>query len=318
LLCDRALLGAYARNQAAVSRRMVDEAGAEVFGANAARPARRWWALAAAATAAAAGAVAVVVWWAPGRDAALSLAGLARARSGELAAGEISRAPLDAVKPASGAAAGSAPQGSEARADAASDVAAARPTLLRTQEAAWRELAREWKVDLPPQGAACPALARQEHFCFARSMNLPLIRQLGRPGIVTLDARSSAPSFALLVGLTDRAATLRAAGVEQTVTLVALAARWQGDFATLWHAPQGYTGRTADLDRGPAFDWAASQLGRATGAASAHAASAPVRDRIRTFQVAQGLPVTGALSPMTFMQLNRAAGIDEPRLRVQP
>ncbi|HET6829669.1 MAG TPA: peptidoglycan-binding protein, partial [Ramlibacter sp.] len=38
----------------------------------------------------------------------------------------------------------------------------------------------------------------------------------------------------------------------------------------------------------------------------------------RSFQMAQGLPVDGAAGPMTYMQLNRVAGIDEPRLRKAP
>ena len=81
--------------------------------------------------------------------------------------------------------------------------------------------------------------------CFSRNLNLALIRELGRPGILTLDADSGAPSYAVLTGLTRDSATLRAAGTEQKVTLVALAARWQGSFATLWQAPPGYTGRPA-------------------------------------------------------------------------
>mgnify|MGYP000665026431 CR=1 FL=1 len=119
--------------------------------------------------------------------------------------------------------------------------------------------------------------------------------------------------------LTDAdSATLRAGGVEQTVTLRALAARWRGDFATLWRVPPGYTGRLVDNERGPVVTWTARQLAagepglRHEGVAT-HAWQ--LRGRLRHFQLAQGLPVTGMLNPLTFMQLNRAAGVDEPRLR---
>ena len=40
--------------------------------------------------------------------------------------------------------------------------------------------------------------------------------------------------------------------------------------------------------------------------------------QLRAFQLAQGLPADGMPGPMTFMQLNRAAGVDEPRLRTEP
>ena len=40
--------------------------------------------------------------------------------------------------------------------------------------------------------------------------------------------------------------------------------------------------------------------------------------RVLAFQLAQGLPADGRPGPMTFMQLNRAAGVDEPRLQTAP
>ncbi|MFD0666158.1 peptidoglycan-binding protein, partial [Ramlibacter sp. MAHUQ-53] len=194
--------------------------------------------------------------------------------------------------------------------------------LLRDHAVAWRELAREWRADLPAQGDPCAGVAAEQLRCFTLpGASLGLIRQLGRPGIVTLDAATGRPAYALLVGLTDDSATLRAGGVEQTVTLRALATRWQGGWSTLWRGPPGYSGRAADLDEGPVVTWASSQLARGEPGGRAEAVvtqERALRGRLRTFQVAQGLPATGRLDPLTFMQLNRAAGIDEPRLRTQP
>jgi general secretion pathway protein A len=39
-----------------------------------------------------------------------------------------------------------------------------------------------------------------------------------------------------------------------------------------------------------------------------------MKARLRAFQLAHGLPADGQPGPMTFMQLNRAGGADEPRL----
>ncbi|MEO7642027.1 MAG: peptidoglycan-binding domain-containing protein, partial [Ramlibacter sp.] len=55
--------------------------------------------------------------------------------------------------------------------------------------------------------------------------------------------------------------------------------------------------------------------GAPAGSGATEAALAP---RVRAFQVAQGLPADGRPGPMTFMQLNRVAGVDEPRLRTEP
>lgn len=43
-----------------------------------------------------------------------------------------------------------------------------------------------------------------------------------------------------------------------------------------------------------------------------------LRADLRAFQVAQGLQADGLPGPLTFMQLNRASGVDEPRLRTEP
>jgi general secretion pathway protein A len=197
---------------------------------------------------------------------------------------------------------------------------APRPTLLRDEDEAWRELAQAWKLPVPP-GDPCAALAREQVLCFSKNASLPLIRQLGRPGIVTLDAQTGQPSYAILTALTAQTATLRAAGTEQTVTLAALAERWQGDFATLWRAPVGYAGRAKDGQGGPAIDWVAARLASTRGDAaptSPGKLDAKLRAEVRAFQVAQGLPADGRPGPLTYMQLNRVSGVEEPRLRAEP
>ncbi len=119
--------------------------------------------------------------------------------------------------------------------------------------------------------------------------------------------------------MTRDSATLRAAGTEQKVTLAALAARWQGGFATLWQAPPGYTSRLAA--DGETVDWMAARLAAANGLpapAKPRSLDASLKSQLRAFQLAQGLAADGQPGPLTFMQLNRVAGVDEPRLRAGP
>jgi general secretion pathway protein A len=101
------------------------------------------------------------------------------------------------------------------------------------------------------------------------------------------------------------------------VPLVALADYWRGEYATFWRAPPGYTGPIGSSRSGAAARWLALQLATVRGDAR------PVGDRlddatlkgwIHAFQLTQGLPSDGVAGPITLMQLNRALGIDEPRL----
>ena len=324
LLCDRALLGAFASGEAVVSARMVDKAAAEVFDPTSRPPAsaarrRQGWVLMGLGTIAGAALVAAFVYLGP-----------------------TARAPALAVvePPAPGAvaanAAASVPAASASAAQASTDLPApasqppsppgsqlsqpSQPTLLRDENEAWRELALAWKLS-PAEGAACQAFLRQQVRCASINTSLALIRQLGRPGIVKLDSHTVAPSYALLTTLTADSATLRAGDTEQTVTLAALAGRWQGDFSTLWRAPPGYTGPVADGQGGPVVEWVAARVAAWEGTSpptGKPVQNAAFKARVRAFQLAQGLPVDGQLGPLTFMQINRTAGVDEPALRTGP
>jgi general secretion pathway protein A len=102
--------------------------------------------------------------------------------------------------------------------------------------------------------------------CFRTANSTPaLIRQLDRPGILTLRDSKDRPVYALLIGLTDDAATLRFGTATRTVSLMSLATLWRGEFATFWRAPPDYAGAITDSRSGPAAQWVAQQLATALG-----------------------------------------------------
>jgi general secretion pathway protein A len=314
LLCDRALLGAFANSQAAVDRATVDKAAAEVFDAPpviASSSARRTAGLLGLGVAAGAGLFAILATVtqepAPPPPKAKAVAAAAAVRAS-------AAAPASSV--VTTVAAAPSTQASAPASATTSAPTTAAPALLRDSNAAWRELAQAWKVT-PPEGEPCRVLQKEQLQCFSRNLSLAVIRELGRPGILTLDAATGAPSYALLTGLSRDSATLRAAGTEQTVTLAALAARWQGDFSTLWRTPPGYNGQSASNPSGETLEWISTKLG-GDGAAPSQPRrefDAQLKTRLRAFQLAHGLAADGQPGPMTFMQLNRAAGVEEPRLR---
>ena len=202
--------------------------------------------------------------------------------------------------------------------------AALLPTLPRDIQTAWRELAPVWQLPTSA-GDPCQAAALQQLQCHqASKLTLPQLRQLSRPGILTLQSGRNAPVYAVLVGLTDQSATLQVGARQHTVRLGALGTLWQGDFATYWKPPPGYTPALNDGNAGPAIAALAQQLARVEGAptpgagASAPVLNADLRARVRAFQRAQGLEPDGQPGPLTFMQIERASGLNEPRLQTEP
>ncbi len=341
LLCDRALLGAYATNKVVVDRRVIDKAAGEVFddaeGAAATRrvPSRKApWLVLIAGLALGAVAYGTAAWWA-GRpmQGTASPPSIAEAAS----AGSASAGPVAAVLSASPA---SASASSLASASAAASVSASAPVaaaasaatalataiafdaavsferLPRRDNEVWAALAQRWKVEL---GGADPCVTApvQQLACARTTMTLALIRQLDRPGIVTLRDASGKPAYALLTALGADSATLQVGEQAMGASLGALAAVWDGEFSTLWRAPAAYRNPLAEGSSGPAVDALATQLAAWFGEpapAAGRAFDAALRARVSAFQRAQGLKPDGIAGPTTFMQLNRVAGIDEPRL----
>ncbi|MEO7245443.1 MAG: AAA family ATPase [Rubrivivax sp.] len=311
LLCDRSLLGAYAEGRSEVSVPMVDRAAREVFAESGAGVGR--WAPSRTVVAALALAGGAALAW-------LALRGAPPASPTVAATPSVARA---APAPAPARAASAAPTDAPAaaprdvvlppRVDAAT-LAARASSLWPDDAGAWRALGAAWQQ---PAGAdvpdPCRGFAEAGVACHQRELTLAQVRQLDRPGWLTLQADGGRAGRALLTGLGPQDATLQLPDGPVRVSLATLATLWQGDYATLWRTPPGWAGDAGALrGDGPLARWLLAQLGAYQ--AGALPLDVPLRVRVEAFQRAQGLQPDGMAGPLTLMQLNRALGIDEPHL----
>ena len=322
LLCGRALLGAWASGLHRVDRRVVNKAAEEVFGVHSG-PARQSDRRSKAFVA---GGVLLLL------GAAVSTSLLWSPQQQKQATAQGNQAPRP--KPTASAVPIAAAAVSHAQVAASAPSRIGPPSLIPIEEleallaqlphdinVAWRELAVSWKLP-ETQGDPCQAVAAQQLQCYrAGNLTVPLLRQLGRLGILTLQANHAPPVYALLVGLTDQTATLQLKDGPHSVRLISLGRLWRGDFATYWRSPPSYSPDMHDGSAGPAIEQLAKQLDLLDGAAphptgsSPQALDAALRARLLAFQRAQGLKPDGRPGPMTFMQLDRATGVTEPRLQ---
>jgi general secretion pathway protein A len=308
LLCDRALLGAYAKGKSNVDKATLEKAAREVFDTPDQAATRR----------------------AAYERPALIGVGLAL---GALIVGGLTYGLQVSQREPRVEVAAAAPAASEPAAASASAPAPAPPpppeikpfdlptgfaTLLGPERAAWQALAPEWGVALA-DGDPCQAVQKDQLRCFRSSgVTLATIRQLDRPGVLTLRDADNRVAHVVLTGLAADSATLRIGGEPRSVPLVALADYWRGEFATLWRVPPEYRGTITDSRSGPSAQWLAQQLAAARGDKSpvrARFDDATLKGWIHTFQLTQGLPSDGIAGPITLMQLNRTIGVDEPRLQ---
>ncbi|MBK1689068.1 ExeA family protein [Rubrivivax gelatinosus] len=289
LLADRALLGGYARGQRRVGRAVVERAAHEVFGTAPAAPAPSRAPVVAAVLGVAALAVGALVWQAGRGDATAAEAGPV------LPAALPAAAAASAAVVAAAAPAASAPVAEELDAEALLARAAAR------EADGVRALAARWKVQAGA-GEPCSALAATGLACWRTKTGLAQVRDLGRPGLLTLHGSDGRSGVVLLTGLDSEHATLAFAdGGQATVDLATLATLWRGEFATLWRPPPGW-GSPGDPTVLAA--WLDERLpGRGT-----------LAPRIVAFQVAHGLQPDGRAGPLTLMQILRTDGDTVPRL----
>ena len=305
LLCGRALLGAWATGLHGVDRRVVDKAAVEVFGPErASAPINRR----------------PLIAYALGGLGVLAGAALTGALVWNTQQTKASSRPT-LVLPS---AASSAPRTPAPVPRAVVAVDALLAQMPGDITVAWRALAPSW--NLPASDAEpCQAATAQQTQCYrAANLTVPQLRQLGRPGILTLQVGTEAPVYAVLMGLTEQTATLQVADKLVEVQLVALSRLWRGDFATYWRPPPGYGARLTEGSTGPVVERLAAQLSRLDGVPAPAAGVAPLsldatlRSRVRAFQRAQGLKPDGQPGPMTLMQIDSATSRDAPRLQIQP
>ena len=327
LLCGRAMLGAYSFGLTHIDRCIVDKAALEVFGpkldvrlqngldgvsAGGSQLLRHLLPVSTVTIASLAGVMA---------GAAL-LGTVLWAQRSQLAAplpAPSPSLPQLAVTPPVPATPPAAPALAVSRAAllSAADLDVQLATRTLTLNQAWQALGQLWGLTLDGTvaGRPCAAAQQQRVKCFdIQPTSLALIRQLNRPGIITLAGSNQRPVPAILSGLTDQTALLQLGIQTYPVSLTVIAGLWRGDFATLWRIPDDYAEKSVNGKDVPTTDWLESRLARLPEPAGAFQSSS-LRERIFAFQLASGLSPDGLAGPMTVMQLNRVAGVNEPRLK---
>jgi general secretion pathway protein A len=348
LLCDRAMLGAYAHGQPRVTAQMVEKAAREVFGeatpARAAAAGPRPALLAAAAGVAALTLLAALAWgglWWRGQAAGPPLAGVGTPAE-RLAAAPAPNAgatPGLAAAGTPGAAAGSAPAGPAEPASALPDglpapaaaalpLAASAPDLPLLADpapvlaAAWadeaaalHDLARLWQGPLA-EGEPCERAAAAGLQCHRAGTGLGVLRQLARPAVLVLRGEESAANTGASRSAPSYAILLSVGATG--ATLAAGDQRWRLSLPALARVWRGEfitywrtpPGWRSGID--PVEDpQLQTWLLQHLGQSGGLVPGVPLREQVRNFQVANGLQADGRAGPLTLMLLGRA---DEPQL----
>ena len=288
LLCQRAMLGAYALGTTRIGARVVKQAATEVFGPTAAGGVPAIWAAAAGMGLVG---VAMAAWLLVDRPGAPAAPAVAAAASAAPAVAVPARAPTPAAPPL-------APFANEA--------------------AGLSALALLWGVDPGERGDLCGPRRPAGIDCHDGQGDLALLRRLQRPVLLHLADGGRVLLLGLGIDAANAQAIVTGTNGEQVLPLAALQAAWTGRYTALWRTPPGWgASNSAQASRWVMDRLVALQGDLKTGSTRPPRAEA-LRQRVAAFQLSQGLPLDGLAGPLTLMQLNRASGVDEPRLRLEP
>jgi general secretion pathway protein A len=298
LLCERAMMGAYGRDQAVVSPNLVAEAAKETFGSQGA-----------------VGTASAAPWVSQAtiRGAVLGLLIAAVAVAAVLWVGETERPAGDhAVRPPAIESTDQQVLVADQKPGATAEVLIAQvdPWILNAGEA---ELAL-WSLwsgqaltgglceQAPDAGLRC---ARSD----ADTWNA--VQANNRPAILDIRQPDGFAGKVLLVSMTDSVALLSAGKGVCQVPLASLAMDWRRGLSYLWSSPEGWVGPLSEGDQGSVVTQIVADFSRLDGLPPPplDVITPALTERVRQFQQSVGLEVDGVIGVRTLQALNDALGI---------
>ena len=302
LLCDRALMGAYGRQEDTVSAGLVAEAATEVLGEGVSEQpqALRFgslpkWAVVATAALLAAWFVVFLTL----RHESLGLLGI----SPELARNDPSEVALDTAESL-------APDSNVVVAErAAVNSASAAPWVLSPEDAE-RALWFLWRSQ-PLAGRLCETGEASGLICERHQTEVwDVVLDHDRPAILELRRDTGFAGAAVMLGILGDQAMLWTGVAVCNVPISTLASMWLGGFTYLWQAPAGWSGPVSEGDEGVVV----TEIVRALAALDdlpvppLSVYTPAVAERVRTFQRIQGLEIDGVMGAHTWRALSDATG----------
>ncbi len=307
VICDRALLGAYATSRSWVDVHTVRRAAREVRGVRMGGRRLPWVATLAALT----GLAAVLV-------TSDRLTGFFSVPQPPRDASPIAVVTTSDMPPASvgNGAVAQQPRGLGLEIPLAEVLVS--PSMRTDRQKAFTALYARWGLRLSSASDACEFGRVAGLRCLARSGTWGWLRRLDLPAVIELRTLSGERYFAAVVALDEQRATLDVGGHELAFPLAEIDRHWNGAFVLLWSAPLTSPALLPG-QRGADVQWLRGRLSSLDGSAppdrSGDVYDADVIRRVKAFQRSRLLADDGVAGEETLAHLSAAvAEPGRPRL----
>ena len=292
LLCDRAMMGAYGRNEPVVSAAIVRQAAQEVFGEGAARTVKQVG----------------TTRTGDARRVTLAFGVLSSVLAGLLAYNVLMTERLAVSE--RGSSAERSVTDTMGSANASVGPVAVIADWLVSHRVAESALWSLWR-DTPLPSDVCDAPGSAGLRCESADSNTwDAVLELNRPVVLDLQRRNRFAAATVLLAVREEVATVFTGAVVCEVPLTTVADRWQGRFRYFWESPPGWTGPVRIGDRGAVVAHVVGEFARLDNlpAPPLTLFTEALEARVKVFQAAVGLRVDGVIGVRTLQALNDKLG----------
>ncbi len=294
ILCDRALLGAYATNAGVITPAIIRRAAAEVMGPARFMPQRY-------------GATALVLCFAAVIGFELWRPALSLIKPVKLVATQ------QTVMPQPVAATLAKPSLNEQLDNAGLTLAGALAEALRV----WGESAPADKVP------DCYGVAALGLSCFSGKASWQELLSIDRPAILAFSGPAEQKRYALLLGVDHDHAEIRVKDDTRRFPLAELLTIWDGNYLVLWRPPHPGVTEIAPTQQSEAVLWLRERLGKVNGKPAgdmaSHVFDETLKAELIAFQRRQHLASDGIAGARTLIHLdNQSGAANSPHLAITP
>ena len=327
-ICDRALLGAYAKQRDRVNRRLARKAASEVIGPGfLLRPRRLFgWSVALLLLLILGAGWQFLDWPIIHRQAIVTEEKLPKSAPAVGPAGgevqlerEEENIEAQATPPESLKISVASDSSGEAETEDEGDASFRVGDLLEAGEvrtdkdSAFAILFKQWQTAYPvlPGMTACERATKGGLRCFSGRGNWTTLRNLNRPVILELIDGNQRRHYAAVVLMEERDITLDFGAQEVTLDRAGIEPFWFGDFTLLWKPAPLDSSVIKEGDTGPDVLWLRAQLDRLEGTQGRPDTPSPsplfddmLKRRVMDFQRAHFVKADGIVGEQTLIQLN--------------
>jgi general secretion pathway protein A len=140
------------------------------------------------------------------------------------------------------------------------------------------------------------------------------LKEINRPGLITLVTPDKKWVYALLIGLSENQVMVLSGGEHKTLLWSDISSLWNGDFLYVWSKPLDFNGSLKLGDKSDVVTWVAEQfaiLDQQPAPLAREFFTDRLKLRVELFQSTQHLIPDGVIGAETLRRLNLVLGIDK-------